>query len=73
MNRFKLIVFSNGEQSLLLFTPVQPYLPHAVVLHSDFSKEEVDVVSIIHCLHKVRLCNKKEQKQNKHTGKDCRK
>lgn len=32
-----------------------PYLSHGVVLHSYFPEEEVDVVSIIHCLDKVRL------------------
>lgn len=32
-----------------------PYLSHAVVLHWDFSKEEIDVVAIIQCLNKVRL------------------
>lgn len=33
-----------------------PYLPHGVILYCNFSEEEVDIVSIIQCLDKVRLC-----------------
>lgn len=32
------------------------YLSHGVVLHRYFPKEEIDVVSIIHSLDKVRFC-----------------
>lgn len=32
------------------------YLSHGVVLHGDFPEEEVDIVSIVHCLDKVWFC-----------------
>lgn len=32
------------------------YLSHGVVLHRYFPEEEVDIVSIIHCLDKVWFC-----------------
>lgn len=45
---------TNGARDTLL-----PYLPHSVVLYCNFSEEEVDIVSVIHCLDKVRLCRQK--------------
>lgn len=39
------------------------YLSHCVVLHSNFPKEEIDEVSIIDCLDKVRLCRKQRKKK----------
>ncbi len=38
-----------------------PYLPHAVVLHGDFPKEEVDELAVIDGLDEMRLWNQQEQ------------
>lgn len=35
---------------------MSPYLSHCVVFHSYFPEEEVDIISIIHCLDKVWFC-----------------
>lgn len=37
------------------FSHRAPYLPHAVVLHGDFPKEEVDELAVIDRLDKIRL------------------
>lgn len=44
------------------FSHRAPYLPHAVVLHGDFPKEEVDEVAVIDRLDKIRLWNQQNFK-----------
>lgn len=41
----------------------QTYLAQGGVLHSDLTKEKVDVVTVVDGVQEVRLCREKEKKE----------